>query len=46
MVRTLDANISWSVKGENNYVVFSLLKNNQELGKIIFAGETVTTWTR
>lgn len=46
VIRTLDANLSWSVKLENNYVTFILARDRQELGKIILAGDMITYWSQ
>lgn len=43
ILRTLDTNVSWSVKIENNYVIFTLSRDRVELGKIIFTGDVITT---
>lgn len=43
IVRTLDTNVVWSVKTENNRVIFTLSRERVELGQIIVNGEFVTT---
>lgn len=46
VIRTLDTNISWSVKLDNNRVTFTLTRDRQELGKIILAGDMITYWAQ
>lgn len=43
IVRTIDTNVAWSVKTENNRVIFTLSRERVELGQIIVNGEFVTT---
>lgn len=46
IVRTLDTNITWSVKTENNRVIFTLSRDRVELWQIILNGSFVTTLTQ
>lgn len=43
VIRTLDTNVVWSVKLENNRVIFTLSRDRVELGKIILSGDVITT---
>lgn len=44
VIRTLDPNISWSVKTENGHIVFTLTRDRVALGTIILQGDMITTW--